>query len=402
MHSNYNPLEHAWEGFKLVDLKHHSGAGIRWLELYLEPEATIQPRCSICGTETSHYHDSRIRMIRDLPILDEQVRLWVRLRRIRCPRCGIASELVSWVEPYQHMTKRLCASVEALCMATTIKAAAHHYCLGWDQVKKLDKEHLKATLTPVDLSHIEFLLMDEFALQRGHRYATVVFEPKRRRVLWIGRGRGRQDIRPFFDLLGPERCTRIKAIGMDMTAAYAEEVKLHCPQAMIGYDLFHVLARYGHEVIDRVRVDEANRVRSDKSHRALVKGSRWMLLRNRDHLDPSQRIRLDELLAANKHLLTAYVLKDDLKRLWSFSDPLKARLFWMEWRARAFESKLAPLVRFAENLEMKIDYVLSHCLFPLGTSILEGVNNRIKVIKRMAYGFRDDQYFFLKIRDAFP
>jgi len=399
---DYNPLEHAWEGFSVVGMKHHTQAGTKWIELYLESRTDTQPRCGICGEATVHLHDARIRIIRDLPILDEQVRLWVRLRRIRCPRCGVAPEFVTWVEPYKRMTTRLCSSVIALCRATTIRAAARQYSLGWDQVKKLDKEHLKSTLLPVDLSGIEFLLMDEFAIQRGHRYATVAFEPTRRRVLWIGRGRGRQDVRPFFNLLGTAQCALIKAIGMDMTAAYVEEVKLHCPCAKIVYDLFHVLARYGHEVIDRVRVDEANRVRSDRTQRALVKGSRWMLLRNRDNLDPAQCIRLNDLLAANKDLLTVYVLKDDLKYLWSFSDPLKARLFWMEWRARAFESKITALVRFAENLEMKIEYVLSHCLFPLGTSMLEGVNNRIKVIKRMAYGFRDDEYFFLKIRDAFP
>jgi transposase len=159
--------------------------------------------------------------------------------------------------------------------------------------------------------------MDEFAIQRGHRYATVVIEPARKRVLWVGRGRSREEIRPFFELLGPEGCAALKAVVMDMNSAYELEVRAHAPQAQIVYDLFHVVAKYGREVIDRVRVDEANRLREDRRARRLVKGSRWLLLRNRENVtDEVDQVRLSELLEANRALLTVYVLKDDLKELW--------------------------------------------------------------------------------------
>jgi transposase len=399
--ANNTPLDGAWEGFQITSFKkshHNNGA---FLTIFLEPVVGV-PHCSICGEATPKVHDKRIRVVRDLPILDACVRLWVSVRRIKCNNCGVTQERISWLAPSQQVTRRLAASVAALCEVTTVRATAKHYHLGWDQVKNIDKSELEARLEPIDLSGIEFLLMDEFAIQKGHRYATVVFEPTRRRVLWIGRGRGRNDILPFFSLLGPDRCAKIKAVGMDMTAAYFLEVQRHCPQAQIVYDLFHVVARYGHEVVDRIRVDEANRVAEDRPSRRLVKGARWLLLRNRDNLKQDEQVRLDELLTENKNLMIAYVLKDDLKRLWSFTEPLEARLFWMEWRTRALESKLPSLIRFTENLNEKIDFIISHSLYPLGTNILEGVNNRIKVIKRMAYGFRDDRYFFLKIRSAFP
>jgi transposase len=396
-----NPLEGAWEGFQIESATRSRIGTQPYLSIHLKP-LPGPPHCSLCGEEAPRVHDSRIRVIRDLPILDACVRLWVSIRRVHCRWCGVTPERVSWVTPSQQVTCRLATSVAALCEVTTVRATARHYHLGWDQVKNIDKTQLAARLDPIDLSGIEFLLMDEFAIQKGHRYATVVFEPIRRRVLWIGRGRGRKDILPFFALLGPDRCAKIKAVGMDMSAAYFLEVQRHCPQAQIVYDLFHVVARYGHEVIDRIRVDEANRMGADKSSRKLVKGARWLLLRNRDHLKQEEQVHLDELLAANQNLMISYILKDDLKHLWSFTEPLDARLFWMEWRARALESRLEPLMHFAENLNEKIDFVISHCLYPLGTNILEGVNNKIKVIKRMAYGFRDDRYFFLKIRSAFP
>jgi len=323
-------------------------------------------------------------------------------RRVNCPHCGVVPERISWIEPHQQVTRRLAESVALLCQHTTIRAAAQQYRLGWDQVKRIDKASLEKRLNPVNLEGIEYLLIDEFAIQKGHRYATVVLEPTRKRVLWVARGRNKDSVKPFFELMGPVRCKAIKAVGMDMSAAYYEEVTKHCPNAHVVYDLFHVLARYGREVIDRVRVDQANKLRSSVVERKLIKGSRWLLLRNRDNLNPEQVVQLQELLACNQDLMTTYVLKDDLKQLWSFTDINEARHFWYGWRKRALDSNLESLIRFACNLERKIQFILSHSLYPLGTNLLEGVNNRIKVIKRMAYGFRDDQYFFLKIRGAFP
>jgi len=280
---------------------------------------------------------------------------------------------------------------------------AAEYKIDRKTVKTIDKRYLEETIPPADLSNVRVLAMDEFAIQKGHRYATVIIEPKRKEVLWIGRGRGREDIRPFFDLLGEEGRARIEAVAMDMNGAYAHEVKAQCPQAKIVYDLFHVVVKYGREVIDRVRVDEANRLKDNKAARKVVKGSRWLLLRNAKNLARHQdRVRLKELLAANRKLATVYILKDDLKHLWDYSYPGAAERFWKQWYNRAIRSRIEPLKAFAKKMKGYIEGVLSHCLYPLHTSLLEGINNKIKVIKRMAYGYRDDDYFFLKIRQAFP
>ncbi len=152
-----------------------------------------------------------------------------------------------------------------------------------------------------------------------------------------------------------------------------------------------------------MRVDEANRVKYDKPARKLIKGSRWLLLKNAGNItEEKDRVRLAELLKANRKLMTVYVLKDDLKELWSYRHTGYARQFWEDWRRRALRSRIEPLKAFARRLEGYLPGILSHCRFPLHTSVLEGINNKIKVIKRMAYGFRDDAYFFLKIRAAFP
>jgi transposase len=285
----------------------------------------------------------------------------------------------------------------------SLRHVASFYRLSWGTVKHIDKRRLQRELGEVDLRGVRVIGMDEFAIQKGHRYATVVVEPARRRVLWVGRGRAQQDIVPFFELLGARGCARLEAVVMDMSAAYAQEVKLRCPQAAIVYDLFHVVAKYGREVIDRVRVDEANRLRQDRPARQLIKGARWLLLRNRHNIErPEERLRLNELLAANRKLFTAYVLKDDLKSLWRYRQPAAAQRFCQHWYARAMRSRIEPLKRFARNLKAYVPGILAHCRWPLGTNLIEGINNKIKVIKRMAYGFRDDEYFFLRIRAAFP
>jgi transposase len=203
--------------------------------------------------------------------------------------------------------------------------------------------------------------------------------------------------------LGTDGRTKIKAVAMDMSAACLEEVRARCPQAEIVYDLFHVVARYGREVIDRVRVDEANRVRRDEAGRKTITGSRWLLLHNYENIEKhDDRVRLKELLAVNRKLATVYILKDDLKHPGECHYPEAALRFWKGWHARAVRSRIAPLVKFATNRKAHLSTILAHGRWRLSTSLLEGINDKIKVIERMACGFRDDDYFFLKIRAAFP
>jgi len=321
---------------------------------------------------------------------------------VACPDCGPKLEDLPWLAPYSRMTRRMADNVARLCKVLPIKHVAEYMNLGWDTVKAIDKAYLEETLGPIDLTGVEQIVMDEFAIHKGQRYATVIVEATTKRVLWIGRGNGREDIRPFFELLGSEGRRAIKAVAMDMSGSFAAEVKYQCPMAEIVYDLFHVVMKYGREVIDRVRVDEANRLKDDKPARKVVKGSRWLLLRNRENVAKEDRVKLTDLLKANRKLSTVYILRDDLKHLWDYVYRGSAERFWKQWYNRAIRSKIEPLKKFARRLKEYLPGILSHCDWPLHTSLLEGINNKIKVIKRMAYGFRDDDYFFLKIRANFP
>jgi transposase len=359
-------------------------------------------------------HDYAERRVRDLPVFETETWIVFPLARVACPRCGPTVAVVSWLDKHQRVTTRLAEKIARLAGIVPLKHVAAECGVSWDVVKRVHYRALAQQLGPItaeSLAGVRLLAIDEFAIQKGHRYATVIVDAMTKRVVWVARGRERASIRPFFELLGPDGCARIEAVAMDMWGPFRDEVLAHCPHAAIVYDLFHVVAKYGREVIDRVRVDETNRIARangpndtrTRAARRVIKGTRWLLLKNRANITRrDDRVRLKELLAANRPLFVTYVLKDDLKHLWRFRYAKAALRWWRSWYRRACASRLVPLIKFARLLADNVRGILAHCRYPLHTGLVEGINNKIKVLKRMAYGFRDDAYFFLRIRAAFP
>ncbi|AJE16164.1 ISL3 family transposase [Stutzerimonas balearica] len=388
-----------WEGFSVIGIRPDGEA----LLIDLIPNPSRFPTCSGCHQPSTTIHEYCQRSIRDLPILGRSVRLNVELRRVECGACGKRMESVSWLDRYSRMTRRLAEAVTQACRRLPTLHVAELFGLHWDSVRLLERRALQAALEKLPKAQPKRLVMDEFALFKGHRYASVVLDADTRRVLWIGEGRSRAAIRPFFEELGPEGCARIEAVAMDMNTAFDLEVRQHCPQARVVYDLFHVVAKYGREVIDRVRVDEANRLRHDKPARKVIKQARWLLLRNPENLKrEEQQLRLQDLLAANQSLMTVYLMKAELKTLWSPTTAWGWRSAWKQWLRLAGESEIPALKQFAKRLRGYWRGILSRVRWPMHTGQLEGINNRIKVIKRMAYGYRDSEFFFMKIKNNFP
>lgn len=386
-----------WEGFSVHSFSEHG----EWLHLHLTSCPNHQPRCRSCLKPASRIHDISERQVRDRDLLHYRVLLHVPVARVLCNTCGPRTQAISWLKPNARQTKRLQHYAQQLSERLPIKHVAELLDLSWHTVQKLDKQRLQRDVQPPDWRNIRRLVMDEFALFKGHRYATVVADADTHQVLWIGEGRSRIQIRPFFEQLG-EHCHQIEAVAMDMNTAFDLEVQQHCPNAVVVYDLFHVIAKYGREVIDRVRVDEANRLRADKRMRRGVKRARWLLLKNRENLTDQQHTQLDELLSVNRNLMVVYVLKAQLKALWYCAHTAEATQLWAQWWQQVQESGIKPLKEFARKLKPYLHGIVASAQYPLHTSRLEGINNKIKVIKRMAYGYRDTEYFFLKIKGAFP
>jgi transposase len=396
--TNHNLDLPFWEGFLISNLERKPAA--TWITLVPDPAAAMV--CSGCEGNCWQVHESGWRIIRDMPMLGDPVWLRVQLRRVRCSECGTRAERVLWLDRHARITRRLADFVGLWCEKLPVAHVCKLSGLHWETVRRIDRERLEGQLAALPEACPTRLVMDEFALFKGHRYATVVLDADTRRVLWVCEGRSRDAIRPFFDWLGPQRCAAIKAVAMDMNTAFDLEVQQHCPDARVVYDLFHVIAKYGREVIDRVRVDEANRLKQDRPLRRVVKRARWLLLRNRENVPPAQQTSLNELLAANQALMTVYVMKASLKELWQPTSAWQWRRAWKTWLKMANDSQINPLRTFAKKLKAYWRGIVARVRWPMHTGQLEGINNRIKVMKRMAYGYRDSAFFFLKIKTAYP
>lgn len=389
-----------WEGHA-VDSCSEQADGSLLIKLSASPEAPA--RCGACQGLCVLVHERRWRRVRERDCFDRRVWLDVPIRRMDCHHCGArVVEQIAWLDRRSRVTHRLRAWVEALTQLLPIAHVAQLTGLHWHTIKTIDRQRLERLHGEFAAGDVRRLVMDEFALHKGHRYATVIMDAQRMRVLWVGEGNRREAIRPFFKLLGEHGCRQIEAVAMDMNTAFDLEVRKHCPNAEVVYDLFHVVARFGREVVDRVRVDQANALRTQPAARQVVKRSRWLLLRNRDNLKDEQAVRLDELLAVNAPLSSVYLLKTELKELWFAPSIREGARRWKHWYRLVLESQLTPAIQFAKRLRKYLRGILASALYPMNSSILEGVNNKIKVIKRMAYGFRDSAYFFLKIKAAFP
>lgn len=396
---NPNPLTLLWEGF---DIQSYQQTTLQTLTIQLQPVTGKLRHCHQCRMPVSQVHDLSVRRVRERDIGSFSVWLEVPVARLKCPRCGPKTEYIPWLSGRLRMTRSFALWVELLVQKMPVAHVAQLTGLHWHTIKSIDYQRLQREYVEPDRQHIRRLIMDEFALFKGHRYATVVVNADNQQVLWVGEGRSRAAIRPFFEWLGAEACAQIEAVAMDMNTAMDLEVQHHCANARVVYDLFHVVAKFGREVVDRVRVDRANELKHDKPARKVVKRSRWLLLRNRDNLKERQAVELQELLQANASLMTVYLLKDQLKELWFASSEAESERRWREWYNMALSSGIPSAIQFAKRLKGYLGGITSSAVYRLNTSVLEGMNNKIKVIKRMAYGYRDNAYFFLKIKAAFP
>lgn len=365
----------------------------------VEPDKRFAPICRQCRGPTRRIHSHQIRAIRDLNLAATRVTLRCRYRKVYCERCGhTVVEELGFFEAYQRITRRLAVYIHELCKVLTVKEVAEHLGLDWKTVKNIDKAFLEEAYGETDYDGLRILAVDEIAIRKGHNYMTVALDYETGRVVWMGEGRKCATLKAFFAGMTDAQKMRLEAIAMDMWEPFIKAVNEEAPHVRIVFDLFHVVSAFG-KVIDRVRIDECRK--AEAKDRDVFQGSRYLLLKNRGSLNVDQRRHLQELLALNEPLFTMLILKEKLKRLWQYSRRGWAARTLEAWCALARSMGHPSVDRFVRRLERYAYGILNHCEYPIGTSRLEGVNNKIKVIKRKAYGYLDNRYFALKVIQAF-
>lgn len=324
-------------------------------------------------------------------------------RRMFCKRCqAVKRETLAWLASSKRFTERFEQAIGRQCRETSIARVAEMNRLSWDQVRRIEKNYMRTLLAKHPPSkELRAIGVDEVSIRKGHTYAIVVADLDQRRPIWIGgNGRKEEDLDLFFKEIGPDTSKDIKLAVMDMWKAFRKSTLNHAPDSRIVFDKFHVL-RHLSDALDKVRRSEYKRV--NEKERRFIKGQRYTLLSNRANLDLEGRRALKLLLKANSRLHKAYLLKESFGQLWSYNNPVWARKFFENWKSQLRWSRLEPFHKFASMVERHWDGIVSYCHPDNKVSLgfMEGLNNKIRVIQRRAYGIRDKEYLSLKVLTSF-
>jgi transposase len=353
-------------------------------------------RCQACGSRDVRPRGRVERRFRSLPIGSRATDVILPIPRVACRACGVVRQVgVDFAEARRTYTKAFERYALELSRCMTILDVARHLGISWDVIKDIQKRDLSRRYARPKLKHLRRIAIDEIAVAKGHRYLTVVLDLESGAVVFVGDGKGGDALKPLWRRL--RRCkARIAAVAMDMSPAYRDAVARHLPGATIVYDHFHVIKLFNERLSDlrRSLYHEA-----EAEQKKVLKGSRWLLLKAAENLDPErdEESRLEEALALNKPLATAYYLKEDLRRFWEQPGKRFAAAFLDGWVRRAEASGVRILQQMAGTLEARRTGLLAYYDYPISTGPLEGTNNKIKTLKRQAYGFRDQAFFKLKI-----
>jgi transposase len=387
-------LYHAFgiRGYEYVRTDYHGGETI--FTIRQDPDDC---RCSACGSREVISRGHAERRFTALPIGTRKTTVVLPIPRVECRACGLARQVkVPFADPRRSYTKSFERYVLELSRGMTILDVAHHLDVGWDLVKDIQKRDLSRRYAKPKLKHLRAIAIDEIAVARGHRYLTVVMDLDSGAVVFVGDGKGADALKPFWKRLRPSGA-KIEAVAMDMSAAYRSAVSIHLSKAVIVFDHFHVVKLFNDKLSELRRA--LYREATDVQHKAVLKGTRWLLLKNAENLDPEkdEKSRLKEALKLNEPLAVAYYLKEDLRRFWEQPGKRFATTFLDGWIRRAEASGIRILQQMARALAAHRSGLLAYYDVMISSGPMEGTNNKIKTMKRQAYGFRDLGFFKLKI-----
>ena len=354
-------------------------------------------RCPACGSTKVHSRGRVERRFRTVPIGSRATFVVLPIPRVQCQACGLVRQVeISFADARRSSTCTFERHALELGRRMTIRDVARRLGVGWDVVKDIQKRDLSRRFAKPKLKHLRRIAIDEIAVSKGHRYLRVVMDLESGAAVFVGDGKGADALKPFWKRLQPSGA-EIEAVAMDMSAAYRVAVSTHLPKAKIVFDRFHVVKLFNEKLSDLRR--DLYREATDVMHKQVLKGTRWLLLKNPQNLDreKDEKKRLDEALALNKPLATAYYMKDDLRRFWEQPGKRFATTFLDGWIRRAEGSGIKVLKPMAKTLAAHRSGLPAYYDAMITSGPMEGINNKIKTMKRQAHGFRDMEFFKLKI-----
>jgi len=320
----------------------------------------------------------------------------MKVQRLSCKDCGaIRQEHIHFVTGKRAYSNKLARLVIDLSRVGTIKDVANHLHLSWDTVKDIQKRYLYRHYNNPDISNVRHIGIDEFAVAKGHIYKTIVVDLITGRVIYIGEGKGGNALDGFWKKVQKSGAC-IEAVATDLSPAFISAVMTNLPNATLVFDHFHVV-KLMNDALDEIRRSLV-REEQDLNKRNVIKGTRWLLLCNgKDIFDDKFKSRLDNALKLNEPLMKAYYLKESLREIWTQIDKEQATNVLEKWLEQAYQAKIPKLTTFANTLKAHKWGILAWYDYHISTAKIEGINNKIKTMKRQAYGYRDQKFFELKI-----
>lgn len=350
--------------------------------------------CSGCGRKIADPADTTEREVRDLPWGEFRTTVVITLYRVRCPDCGLKIEKVDQLPSKAPFSKRFEEAVGEACDSASARRVAKRFGLAESTVRAIDLRVLERWKAARKMPPLRQMGVDEIFLGKAMKFLTVVSNLETGEPLWFGLERKKETLDEFFrtELRSSQR-RRIEAACVDMWEPYKTSILQWAPECKIVYDKFHIM-QHANKAIDEVR--RAEFFRKGKRMRGVVKGKRWLLLTRWVHLSENKRQELNHLFALNRKLMKAYLLKESLERLWTYTYEGAMLRYLRNWTLQLRWQRLPSFEKLAHTLVDHVDGILNYCRVKVRFGVVEAINGNIKTLQRRGRGYKNLRYLLLK------
>ena len=377
---------------RIVKVEHKDGEEITF---YLKAKKRRNLESSCCLKKSRVVNCFPMRRWSHVSLWGHKVKLFYSPARVRCKQCGkLVVEAIPWSLGKCRLTVPLIMYITLFSELLPWKQVSRLFSVHWNTVKNAVAQAVEYGLAHREVGTVLYFGVDEISRKRGHVYCTNVCDLKEKRLLWTGEGRDKATIQRFFSEVGKELTPTATAICCDMWQPYIDTLTQYFPKAVLVFDKFHLISHLN-QAVDEVRREEARELK--QSDPEILKGTRYIWLKNPVNLTEKQRVRLSHLEKMNLKINRAYLLKEAFSQLWTYRTKGWARRFLKQWFWWATHSRLKPLRDFAWMLRRHEEGILNYFKVPISNGIVEGLNSKAKVISHRAYGYRSFETYRLAL-----
>jgi transposase len=377
---------------KILRLKGMKITSFQFKDYGRELHLSVKPykngcRCVECGRRGRIVSQGKAaRVWEDIAVLGRRIVLWYQPKEIECPMHGRGQEEIPWAAPYARVSYRSEWRICTLSQIMTQKAAAQILRMAPSTLSDILHRIISRVRSEHHVRGLKSVGVDEISYKKRHRYATLVYDLDRAKVVWVGEGKGRETIDRFFnEVLSDGQRSRIRWASSDMSLAYTEAIKAHCPNATLVIDRFHVVKALN-EAVDEVRKEQWRELGTEQ--RKAIKGLRWLLGMSSVTRTKGHTRTLNRLARGNRRIYRAWVLKDEFEHFWSYRYAGRATTFLKRWMTKALKSRLPSMREFVNTLRQHQENILTYIERSLTNAVAEGINRVVKIAKNRASGFR--------------